>query len=130
VPVLLSFLYPILLAKITWTPPLTQRKMHVLLVGYSFLAAFLLGFVDLGATLASILYAQGASRLNSLLSHSWLHAPIEFTLILLSVSEPARIGSRQPTSLLTVFERRGHVLLLSCLLGLFASAIIEFALNV
>ena len=130
VPVLLSFLYPILLAKITWTPPLTKNKTQALFTGYSLLAAFLLGFLDLGATLGSILFERGASFTSSLLSHSWLHGPIEFTIILLAISEPARIALRQTSSGLILFERKDRVLLFSCLLGLLASAILELALNV
>jgi len=130
VPVLLSFLYPILVAKISWTPPLTRSKTQALFSGYSLLAAFLLGFIDLGATLGTILYERGASFATSLLNHSWVHGPIEFTLILLAISEPARIASRQVSSGLVLFERKDRVLLFSCLLGLLASAILEFALNV
>jgi hypothetical protein len=130
VPVLLSFLYPLLLARIPWTPPLTRNRTQLLLTGYSVLAAFLLGFLDLGATLGSILFERGASFVSSLLSHSWLHGPIEFILILLAISEPAWIASRQTSSGLALFERKDGVLLFSCLLGLLASAILEFALNV
>jgi hypothetical protein len=130
VPVLLSFLCPLLLAKITWTPPLTRRRTQLLLTGYSLLAAFLLGFLDLGATLGSILFERGASFVSSLLSHSWLHGPIEFAFILLGISEPARIALRQTSSGLALFTRTDRVLLFSCLLGLLASAILEFALNV
>lgn len=130
VPVLLSFLYPLLLAKITWTPPLTRTRTQLLLTGYSVLAAFLLGFLDLGATLGSILFERGASFMTSLLSHSWLHGPIEFILILLAISEPARIALRQTRFGLALFERKDRVLFFSCLLGLLACAILEFALNV
>lgn len=130
VPVLLSFLYPVLLARVTWTPPLTKGRRQLLLTGYTLLAAFLLGFLDLGATLGSILFERGAAFVGSLLTHSWLHGPIEFAFILLSISEPARVALRQGRSSFVPYERKDRVLLLSCLVGLLVSAMLEFALNV
>jgi len=131
VPVLLSFLYPILLARIPWTPPLTRSRRGLLLTGYSLLAAYLVGFFDLGASLGSILFERGESVATSLLRHSWLHGPIEFTLILLSIAEPARIAARRGIgSGITSFNRKDTVLLLGCLVGLLAAAILEFTLNV
>ena len=131
VPVLLSFLYPILLVRIHWTPALTRSRSKLLLTGYSLLSAYLLGFFDLGATLGSILFERGASVVISLLSHSWLHGPMEFTLILLCVAEPARIAARGGTgSRIASFDRKDVLLLIGCLLGILASAILEFALNI
>ena len=130
VPVLLSFLYPILLARIPWTPPLPRSRRGLLLTGYSVLAAYLVGFFDLGASLGSILFERGESVVTSLLRHSWLHGPIEFTLILLCIAEPARIAARGGTgSGIASFNRKDAVLLLSCLIGLLAAAILEFTLN-
>ncbi len=130
VPVLLSFVYPILLAKIHWTPPLTRGRSELLLTGYSLLAAYLLGFFDLGGTLGSVLYARGASLVTSVLRHSWLHGPIEFTLILLCVAEPARIAARGTGSGIASFDRKDAILLVGCLLGLLVSATLEFALGI
>jgi len=131
VPVLLSFLYPILLAGIPWTPPLTRSRRGLLLTGYSLLAAYLVGFFDLGASLGSILFERGESVVTSLLRHSCLHGLIEFTLILLCIAEPARLAARGGTgSRTTSFNRKDAVLLLSCLIGLLAAAILEFALNI
>ena len=131
VPVLLSFLYPILLARIPWTPPLTRSRRELLLTGYSLLAAYLVGFFDLGASLGSILFERGGSVVTSLLRHSWLHGPIEFTLILLCIAEPARIAARGGSgSGITSFNRKDAVLLLGSLIGLLAAAILEFALNI
>ena len=131
VPVLLSFLYPILLTRIRWTPPLTQSRNQLLLIGYSLLAAYLVGFFDLGASLGSILFERGGSLVILLLEHSWLHGPIEFTLILLSIAEPARIAARGGTGpKIFPFSRGDAVLLLSCLIGLLTAAIMEFALNI
>jgi hypothetical protein len=93
------------------------------------IAAFLLGFLDLGATLGSVLFIRGASLLIYLLSHSWLHAPIEFTLVLIGISEPARIALREYDSPAFPFRRDDAILLLACLIGLLVSATIEFALN-
>ena len=59
IPVLLSFAYPILLARIHWTPPLTRSRSEFLLTGYSLLAAYLVGFFDLGASMGSILLERG-----------------------------------------------------------------------
>jgi hypothetical protein len=130
-PVLLSFLYPILLARIHWTPPLTRSRMGLLLTGYSLLAAYLVGFFDLGASLGSILFERGESVVTSLLRHSWLHGPIEFTLILLCIAEPAWLAARGGTgSGITYFNRKDAVLLMGSLLGLLAAAILEFALNI
>lgn len=131
IPVLLSFLYPILLARIHWTPPLTRSRSNLLLTGYSVLAAYLLGFFDLGATLGSILSERGPSVVSSLISHSWLHGPIEFLLILLCVAEPARIAAREGTgSEIASFNRKDANLFFVCLLGLLLSAILEFALGI
>jgi hypothetical protein len=131
VPVLLSFLYPILLARIHWTPPLTRSRRGLLLTGYSLLAAYLVGFFDLGASLGSILFERGGSVVISLLRHSWLHGPIEFTLILLCIAEPARIAARGGNgSRITSFDREDGVLLLGSLIGLLAAAMLEYALNI
>lgn len=131
VPVLLSFLYPILLGRIPWTPPLTKRRRKLLLTGYSLLAAFLVGFLDLGASLGSILFERGESVVISLMRHSWLHGPIEFVLILLCIAEPARIAVRDGTgSGVASFNRKDAALLLGCLIGLLAAAILESALNI
>jgi len=130
-PVLLSFLYPILLDRIPWTPPLTRRRRRLLLTGYSFLAAFLVGFLDLGASLGSILFERGESLVISLMKHSWLHGPIEFGLVLLCIAEPARIAVRDSTgSGVASFNRKDAALLLCCLVGLLVAAILEFALNI
>jgi len=129
VPVLLSFLYPALLASLQFKPPLTDHKRGLLLTGYSVLAAFLLGFLDLGASLGSVLFTRGASLVIYLLSHSWLHAPIEFTFVVAGVSEPARIALRKYDFQLFPFRRRDGVLLLVCLVGLLLSGTIEYAFN-
>lgn len=131
VPVLLSFLYPILLVRIPWTPPLTRRRRRLLLTGYSFLAAFLVGFLDLGASLGSILFERGQSVVVSLMRHSWLHGPLEFGLVLLCIAEPARIAMREDTaSGVASFNRKDAALLLCCLVGLLLAAILESALNI
>ena len=131
VPVLLSFLYPILLGRIRWTPPLTRPRRRLLLTGYSFLAALLVGFFDLGASLGSILVERGQSVVISLMRHSWVHGPIEFGLILLCIAEPARIAMREDTgSGIASLNRTDAALLLGCLIGLLAAAVLESALNV
>ena len=131
IPVLLSFLYPILLARIHWTPPLTRNRRWLLLTGYSLLAAYLVGFFDLGASLGSILFERGGSVVISLLRYSWLHGPIEFTLILLCIAEPARIAARTGNgSGITSFDREGGFLVLVSLIGLLAAAILEYALYI
>lgn len=128
VPVLLSFLYPILLARVHWTPPLTRSKSELLLTAYSLLTAFLLGFLDLGAASGSILFEQGASTMSYVLRHSWLHGPVEFLLVLLCVAEPARIAARKYSgSGIAPYDHKDAILLFVSLLGLLASAILEFS---
>jgi hypothetical protein len=130
VPVLLSFLYPILLARIHWTPPLTKRGRSWLLIGYSLLAAFLVGFLDLGASLGSILLERGESVVISLMSRSWLHGPLEFVLVLLCIAQPARLAARNNYHSGASLNRKDVGLFLGSLVGLLAAAILEYALGV
>ena len=51
VPAVLSFLYPMIVAKVNWTPPLTKKQIRILMIGYTYLSAFLTGFFGVGATL-------------------------------------------------------------------------------
>lgn len=100
------------------------------IAGYSLLAAYLLGFFDLGAILGSVMVERGVPVVSSLLRHSWLHGPMEFTLILLCVAEPARIAARERAGSEIAYDRKDAILLFACLLGLFISAILEFALGI
>src|SRR3989304_7313305 len=43
VPVALSFAYPALIAKLQWTPPLSNRRRRILLDAFTVLVAFLTG---------------------------------------------------------------------------------------
>lgn len=92
VPVVLSFLYPFIIAKITWTPSLTRQRRFMLLSCYTFIAAFLTGFFSLGTPLAATWVLGGANSLISTISGARIHGPLEFGFVLLCISEPLRIS--------------------------------------
>jgi len=126
VPVLLSYLYPIILGRIRWTPPLFSATMRRLLAAYSLLAGFLVGFLNLGATLAWARINGGWMLVDRLVATSWLHGPLEFLFILLAVAEPLRLTSGMERGGELV-ERRNEdwKLFCFCLIGLLVSALVE-----
>lgn len=126
-PALLSFLYPVLLGKIHWTPPMTENRLKWLLTSFSALSGFVIGFFDLGATLAVAYTIGGQALLNRLIASSWLHGPLEFLFVLLAVSEPLRLVGRK--NILNAV-RKDWRLLLTCAMGLFVSALIEVYLGI
>jgi hypothetical protein len=131
IPVLLSFVYPMLLARIPWAPPLTKTRNAALLTWYTLLTAYLVGFFDVGGTLGSLLFDRGATFVGSILRHAWLHGPIELAVILLCVAEPARIAQRERSSSETsMFTRHDVFLLVGSLVGLFVSAVLEFGFSI
>lgn len=126
VPVLLSFLYPVIIAKVRWKPPIRDRTRNVLLGTFSLLAGGLLGFFDLGATLMLASEMGGVIMVNRLLATSWVHAPLEFLFVLICVAEPLRITGRRTIGEGLVESLRGDLkLLFISLLGLLVSAVIE-----
>ena len=126
VPVLLSFLYPAVIAKVRWKPPIRDPTRNHLLAAFSLLAGGLLGFLDLGATLMLASENGGVIMVNRLLATSWIHAPLEFLFVLICVAEPLRIAGRRMVSEQLVRALRGDLkLLVISLLGLLVSAVIE-----
>lgn len=129
VPAVLSFIYPLVLARIKWTPPLTERRNFLLLSGYTFVAAFLIGFFSLGAPLATGWVLGGTSMLFSLISTASVHGPLEFAFVLVCVAEPLRIARATREDVAErLFDDRE--LLAVSVLGLLASATIEVFLKV
>ncbi len=126
VPVVLSFLYPLIIAKVRWTPPMRSSTRNGLLTAFSLLTGGLVGFFNLGATLMLVAEIGGLTMVNRLLSASWVHAPLEFSFILLCVAEPLRIvGRRSGGNGIVGSLREDLKLLFICLVGLLASAAIE-----
>jgi hypothetical protein len=126
IPVVLSFVYPLIIGKVNWTPPMTEVVRRRLLMAFSLLTAGLLGFFNLGATLTLLATLKGASAVTALLATSWLHAPLEFFFVLTCVAEPLRLALQHVHAdeidrLLGTDVR----ILVICLLGLLASATIE-----
>ena len=129
--VLLSFLYPIILAKVRWTPTPPAKTMRHLLAWFSVLAGFLIGFFNLGATLTWAWESRGPTRFDRLLASSGLHGPFEFLFILLAVAEPFRltmtgVGWGELSSAI----RKDWKLLCFCLIGLLISATVEVLVRV
>ena len=125
IPVFLSFVYPFLIIKIDWKPPLTAERTRALLGYYTSLCALLLGFFGLGAPLSIGLVVGGVRLLLVLLKNAWLHGPLEITAVLLCVSEPLRLTKRECHIDLISCLREDLRLLVICSLILFLSAIIE-----
>jgi hypothetical protein len=126
VPVVLSFLYPLMIAKIRWEPAISDSTRNRLLGAFSLLTGALLGFFDLGATLILVLEIGGTVTVTRLLEASWVHAPLEFLFVLLCVAEPLRTLLRPTAPDGIIGSLRGDLkLLFICLIGLLASAAIE-----
>jgi hypothetical protein len=130
IPAGLSFAYPFIIARVKWTPALTQEKSRRLLAGFTWLCAFLVGFFGLGVALSIGWVLGGESLLLTLLKSTWVHGPIEFAAVLLCVSEPLRLAEGRDEIDLVVRLRHDLQLLLICLLGLAVSAAIEVFANV
>jgi hypothetical protein len=127
IPVALSLLYPLILAKVHWTPPIRKVIMIRLLRAFSLLTGGLLGFFNLGAPLMLVAELRGPSRVNGLLATSWVHAPLEFLFVLACVSEPLRLAVRQAVGgdeIIRSLRADDNMFFIS-LLGLLASAAIE-----
>jgi len=128
VPVVLSFIYPLAIARITWMPPLTRQRTFLLLAGYTLAVAFLIGFFSLGAPLVTGLVLGGTQVLFSLISNARVHGPLEFAFVLVCVAEPLRLarlkGELAPAR---VAEDLG--LLVVSIVGLLGSSAIEVFLR-
>jgi hypothetical protein len=129
IPAALSFAYPYIIAKVNWTPPLTQKKMHLLLSCFTGLCAFLVGFFGLGVALSIGWLLGGKTLLLTLLGGAWVHGPIELAAVLLCVSEPLRVAKERNQVDLTIRLRKDLRLLAICLIILLVSAAIEVFTN-
>lgn len=131
IPVLLSFVYPVIVGKVTWTPPFSREGKVRLMFSLSVFCGFLIGFFNLGAVLSVAWSLGGVGLVDSLLSASWVHGPVEFFLVLVGVSEPLRLVSEKGASLnLAEGVKRDLKLLVVCLIGLLISAVLEVFLHV
>ena len=125
VPVVLSFLYALVIVKVRWTPPMSLVLRNRLLSAFSLLTAGLLGFFNLGATMMLVAEIRGSAAANVLLRTSWIHAPLEFLFVLACVAEPLRLTLRTGEGKVVKTLRSDTTLLLLCLVGLLVSAAIE-----
>ena len=69
IPAVLSFLYPLAVTRIAWTPPLTESRRRSLLAGYTYLSALLVGFFGVGVPLG-LTWVLSGTRQQSLF-YSW-----------------------------------------------------------
>lgn len=126
VPVVLAFLYPLIIAKVRWTPPLSDQARSRLLTAFSLLTGGLVGFFNLGATLTLAYELGGSTLLDRLLATSWAHAILEFFFVLVCVAEPSRMaGVRSGGDGIVGSLRADMKLLFISLIGLLLSASIE-----
>lgn len=127
VPAVLSFAYPFIIGKVRWTPPLTHQAKLRLMVSFTLLCGFLVGFFGFGGTLGVAWELGGWSRVLFLLSGARLHGPLEFAFILLCVSEPWRLVLTNDGVCVDLVKgiRKDLKMLVVCLLGLLISAAIE-----
>ena len=125
IPALLSFAYPFIIVKVSWTPPLTLQKRKLLLSCFTWLCAFLVGFFGFGVALSVGWMLGGSELLLNLLRGAWVHGPIELAAILLCVAEPLRLAEQHDQVDLKASLRRDFRLLSICLLMLVLSAAIE-----
>jgi len=129
VPVVLSFAYPLIIARIKWTPPLSERRNFLFLSGYTLVVAFLIGFFSLGAPLATAWALGGTQMLLSLISEAWVHGPLEFAFVLVCVAEPHRVARvAREVANSRLFHDRG--LLAVSIVGLLVSGAVEVFLRV
>ena len=126
IPVVLSFLYALIIVKVRWTPPMSLLLRNRLLSAFSLLTGSLLGFFNLGAPLMLIAEIRGSASVNTLLRTSSVHAPLEFLFVLACVAEPLRLTLRiEDRDKIVNTLRSDTILLLPCIIGLLASALIE-----
>jgi hypothetical protein len=128
VPPLLSYLYPFIIMRVKWTPPMSMKRRNFFMRSFTALCAFLIGAFNLGAVLVVGWKIGGVSLLLHLLSTSIVHGPLEFLFVLLCVAEPLRISGFSEADDMERTSERLHddaKLLLICLLGLFVSAVVE-----
>jgi hypothetical protein len=128
IPAVLSFIYPLAISRIAWTPPLTKRRNFLFLSGYTLVAAFLIGFFSLGAPLATAWVLGGTDMFLSLISGAQVHGPLEFAFVLVCVAEPLRIARvTKEVAAKRLFDDWG--LLAVSIVGLLVSSAIEVFLR-
>lgn len=127
VPAVLSFLYPLIVAKVNWTPSLTKKQVRILMIGYTYLSAFLTGFFGVGATLGLALVLGGTMAAVAILFTARVHAPLELFFVLVCIAEPLRLAEVQVGEVTGILRRHVALLLIS-LIGLLLSAGIEVLL--
>lgn len=128
VPAVLSFIYPLIIARIRWTPPLTERRNFLFLSGYTFAAAFMIGFFSLGAPLAIGWVLGGTHMLISLIYTASVHGPLEFVFVLVCVAEPLRVA-RAGKGMTARALLDDWPLLVVSIVGLLGSSVIEVFLK-
>jgi hypothetical protein len=128
IPAVLSFLYVLIVANVSWTPPLTEKRRRVLMSWYTYVTAFLTGFLGVGVTLGLAWTLEGAKALVSLMYTARIHGPLELFFVLVCIAEPLRLAKVSGPEVSGTL--RAHLTLLwVSLIGLFISAGIEvFAL--
>ena len=126
VPIILSFVYALILCKVHWEPPMRAVVRKRLLTAFSLLTGGLLGFFNLGATLMLVVQMRGPTVVTALVQSSWVHAPLEFLFVLVCVAEPMRLTRRTEglDEVLKNLHSDAKVLSL-ILIGLLVSAAIE-----
>jgi hypothetical protein len=129
VPAVLSFVYPLAVDKIRWTPPLSIRRRFLFLSAYTVISAFLSGFFSLGAALASAWVLGGTNLFLSLISGARIHGPLEFAFVLVCIAEPLRVSwvTKKGAAPRKLVDDR--VLLPFSITGLLVSAAIEVFLG-
>ena len=123
--VLLSFIYPFLIAAVHWVPELSKRRRMILLSSFTIVTAFIAGFFGFGGILALEWIMNGHAGLLDLLAKAWLHGPIEIGAVLLSVSEPLRLATCDAPAEIVVDLRKDLTMLACSLVGLMAAAGLE-----
>jgi hypothetical protein len=124
IPPVLAFIYPLVIAEIHWTPPLTERRRELLLSLFTHISSFLIGFFGIGAILGLVALTEGTDALTLLISEAKVHAPIEIFFVLICIAEPLRLAGSVKTE--SGKRLRGDLVLLwVALVGLLVSAAIE-----
>jgi hypothetical protein len=124
IPAVLSFLYPLAVARISWTPPLTQKRRRILMAGYTYLSGLLAGFFGVGLPLGLAWVLGGMKAAISLLFVARIHGPLELFFVLVCLAEPLRLADASGSKITGIL--RGHLRLLwAALIGLLVSAGIE-----
>jgi hypothetical protein len=129
VPAVLSFVYPLVILRIKWTPPLAKQRCFLFLGGYTLIVAFLVGFFSLGAPLGTGWVLGGTKILLSLISGAMVHGPLEFAFVLVCVAEPLRIA-RLTRELAVKRLSNDWKLLAIAIVGLIVSGAIEAFLRI